>query len=552
MVTHGPLSIASASTRREETALDRSNEAKEALASARYAIKLFIVVSGVVAAVAGIFFLPTSLLVKFLIVGLIVLSVTLAASYEFGRRMGASSESKKLAEGTLPDIQVSRASRDEAHGASVNESPVIRTYNKSQQPDFFAHASQLAETAENIILIATGLNLLWNEHVADMLFERAISGKAKVTVCMGHHRNPHVLDRLIEEHMDESELIAGGNAPREYASFTRGADKVKALAERLERAGNPENFKLLLFTHYPTFATLIFDDQIFVYPYAYIVSGTDSPVLQIKDGTPEAQFVRKNAQRIAHDAIPARDVVQARRDQRYHSNQWKTAAVLAIPERDTHLYRAGSDVLGYDIWQGEEIPLSEKNDYIRKHVGDAGNSGFNLALTDPLLFGNQAMIERVRAELRWLAEQFPAVSLTAMSVTESLHDPQVAVLKASDESGTLEALHHELVSRVYGIAISSQFRTRRSSKQYSLYDARAKFMIQRYGAPNILSAFAPHFTLCSAMPADPAARNRILEELKSALGGSITENCSLTRIVLAVHDSGDDRWSVLDDFKLDG
>ena len=349
---------------------------------------------------------------------------------------------------------------------------------------------------------------------------------------MGHHRNPHVLDRLIEEHMDDGQPVRDGKTAQEYAPFTRGADKVKALVERLQRIGNPEHFEVLLFAHYPTFATLIFDEQIFVYPYAYIISGTHSPILQIKDGTPAAQFVR-NAQTMLRDAVPACDVVQARRDQTYQSNEWKTAAVFAIPESDTHLYQAGSDVLGYDIWQGNPVSSSEKNSYIRRHVGDAADFGFHLALTDPLLFGNQAMIERVRAELRWLAEQFSAVSLTAMSIEESLHDPAVALLQASDASGALEALHHELVSRVYGIAISSAFRARRSSEQHPQYDARAKFMIQRYGAPNILSAFAPHFTLCSAMPADPAARSQVLEDLKSVIGGAAAESCVLTRLVLA-------------------
>jgi hypothetical protein len=330
----------------------------------------------------------------------------------------------------------------------------------------------------------------------------------------------------------------------------RGASNVKALVERLEKAGNPNYFEVLLFAHYPTFAILIFDDQIFIYPYAYKVSGTYSPVLQIKDGSPEAEFFKEHARRVLNDAVPARDVVKARQDSRFSSTEWKSAAVFAIPEPDTQLYQAGSAVLGYDIWRGAEIFPSDELSYIRQYVGGAANSGFHLTLADALFFCNSAMIERVKAELRWLAEQFSPVSLASIYVDEDIRDPTAAVLRASDNSGTLEALHHELVSRVYGIAISSGFRVGR--EQYPQHDARARLMVQRYGAPNILGAFAPHFPLCSAMPTESAARKRIMEDLKSATAQATAEKCELSRIVLAIRDSVDGRWRILDHFRLDG
>jgi hypothetical protein len=367
---------------------------------------------------------------------------------------------------------------------------------------------------------------------------------------MGYHRNLHVLDRLIEEHMDESDAASSSAAPRGRASFVRGADKVESLVERLENAGSPDHFKILLFAHYPTFATLIFDDKIFVYPYAYRVSGTDSPILQIRDGTPEAEFVKENARRVLRDAVPARDVVKARQDSRFYSSQWKRAAVFAIPEPDTRLYQAASALLGYDIWRGEKVSPYGELACMRQYVGDVANFGFHLALTDALFFCNSAMIERVKSELRWLSGQFPPVSLASIYVDNDKRDPMSAALWASDKSGTLEALHHELIGRVYGMAISSEFRT--ESVQYPQHDVRTELMARRYGAPNILGGFAPHFPLCSAMPAESAARERVIEDLRAAVAPAATENCKLSRIVLAVRDSADGRWRVLDHFRLHG
>jgi hypothetical protein len=244
--------------------------------------------------------------------------------------------------------------------------------------------------------------------------------------------------------------------------------------------------------------------------------------------------------------------VKARQDPRFYSAKWQSAAIFAIPEPDTQLYQAGSAVLGYDIWRGAEILSSADHSFVRQHVGDAANFGFHLTLADALFFCNPAMIERVRAELRWLAEKFSPVSLTSIYVDENIQDPTAAVLRASDNSGTLEALHHELVSRVYSIAISSGFRAGRPGKRYPQLDARARLMVQRYGAPNILDAFTLHFPLCSAMPTESETRRRVMEDLKSAMAQAVTENCELSRIVLAIRDSIDDRWRVLDHFRLGG
>lgn len=156
---------------------------------------------------------------------------------------------------------------------------------------------------------------------------------------------------------------------------------VQSLVERLELAGNPHTFKVLLFEHYPTFAILIFDDKIFVYPYAYQVLGNTSPIFQIRDtGAPEAEFFKAHAQRVLNDAVPALDVVRIRRNPGFYSGTWKSAAVFLIPEEDTDLYRTGSAILGYDIWRQCEVAVPMGFPDLRSYVGEAANFGFHVTL----------------------------------------------------------------------------------------------------------------------------------------------------------------------------
>lgn len=106
----------------------------------------------------------------------------------------------------------------------------VKTYPRSQHPTFFAEVERLVPKARQITLIATGLNLIWEKRIVDVLIERAKSGDAKITICMGNPYSPHVQDRLIEEEM------AGEHAPVGRDGIERNT---KALIDRLRLEGNP-------------------------------------------------------------------------------------------------------------------------------------------------------------------------------------------------------------------------------------------------------------------------------------------------------------------------
>jgi hypothetical protein len=490
---------------------------KNSLAIIRRSFALSVTLVGVTAAIVTILVPNLGTLLKTVIIGGIVLtSASFATGYETGRRQGAPAP----------------------------EGIVVRTYPRSQSHEFFSDVEQLVRVASNITLIATGLNMLWDKNILDILIERAQSRNAQVTVCLGNTRSPHVLDRIIEEEMYENR-----------SPFGRGfiERNVQTLVERLTLAGNPSTFRVLLFDHYPTFATLIFDDKIFVYPYAYQMLGNMSPIFQIQDtGTPEAEFFKAHVKRVLNDAVPALDRVRIRQNSGLYSATWRSAAVFLIPDKDTDLYRAGSAVLGYDIWRQCDVAVPMGSADLRSYVGDAANFGFHITVADVLYFSNDAEIERIRAELRMLTEEFAPIRLTSFDLADRFQDPNAVVLRVSDESGALEAIHLELVARMYSLAISSAYKAGRTPKRIPPGDARARLMVKRYGAPYIIKEFNPHFTLCSAMPEDEMERAEVVRGLESCVESGVREACEIGELVLVVRNAEESRWQVLESFRLRG
>lgn len=489
----------------------------DGLAVIRRSIALSVTLVGLAAAIVTILVPNLGTLIRTVIIGSIILiSGSFASGYEAGRRQRIR----------------------------PSEGLVVRTYPRSQHHEFFADVEQLVRVASNITLIATGLNMLWEKNILDLLIERAQSRHAQVTVCLGNTRSPHVLDRLVEEEMNE-------NRPATGRAFIN--HNVLTLVERLALAGNPSTFRVLLFEHYPTFAVLIFDDKIFVYPYAYQVLGNTSPILQIRDtGAPEAEFFKAHAQRVLNDAVPAFDIVGIRQNPSFYSPAWRSAAVFLIPEEDTDLYQAGSGILGFDIWNQRDMGSPAGAADMRSYVGEAADFGFHITLADALYFSTDADIERIRAELRMLTEEFRPFWLETFEFADRFQDPSALVLRVSDESGTMEAIHYELVNRMYSLAISSFYKAGRTRRRVPPGDARARLMINRYGAPYIIKNFNPHFTLCSSMPQDDGERAKVIGQLASTIDTGVREGCEISELVLVVRDADARRWKVLERFRLRG
>lgn len=434
--------------------------------------------------------------------------------------------------------------KEEEHQESIL---YLGGYTRSEHPKFLAEVERLVPTATEITLIATGLNLIWQKRILDMLIERAQSGDAKVTICLGNPYSPHVEDRLIEEEMQ------GRRPPVGRVGIELNA---RALVERLEKAGNPPNISILLFEHYPTFATLLFDQEIYIYPYGYQILGNASPIFHFQnDDSEEARFFVANAEAIVRDAVPARDVVYRSVDPKYYSDKWVAAAVYLIPDENEPFYQFGSSILGYDVRGKRTIDIGG-NDIIksvRPHIGDAAQYGFHATIADALFYVNQAEIDRIEAEVRMLSKEFPPFDLTNFRIVERANEGDIVVL-CEDETGITEALHCELISRVYRTAISSPYLTGRTKRKVgSKYPLRSNLFVGRYGVPYILKEFNLHFSLCSPAPDNPRLRGEIVEILQKFFINEVNaDRIHFNKLYLLIKRHGDEVWTISSDHTLCG
>jgi len=176
-------------------------------------------------------------------------------------------------------------------------------YPRSEDESFISTIKEIIPRSKKIILIATGLNMLMREGIKELLLNQANSGQSQVTItiCLGNPFSPCVQSRLKEEEADGTVPPVGSDGILRLA---------KSVLAELKKVGNPANFQLLMFNNYPTFATLIFDEHIFFYPYGYQILGNKSPVFYLRnDGNTEAEFIVSNVQRIINDSEKAIDVI---------------------------------------------------------------------------------------------------------------------------------------------------------------------------------------------------------------------------------------------------
>lgn len=430
---------------------------------------------------------------------------------------------------------------------SKNEPPntFIKSYSRSQHPDFFKEVEKVIPQSKKITLIAIGLNLLWEDHILDILL-KAIQDGTDVTICMANPLSPHVSNRLVEEQMHNNLL---SNSLEQT---------IKNLLQKFTNMGGPSNFKITLFDHYPTFATLIFDDNIYIYPYAYGTSGNFSPIFHYKDdNSAVAVFYTSNAKKIIKDSIPAIDIISFKKNKRHFSQDWISAAVYIVPNLKSSFYKFGSEILGYDIRQNvliEENTLGIQN--LKNYTGEAKNYGFHATLADALFFTSESEIDRVKSELETITEFTEPFLLSDLTIKNNFREEGEIVITCSDNSGNTEILHHELIERFYKLSLSSTYLTGLTDKTLvSANKDRAKLMLKTYGAPYIMKEFVLHFTLCSNAPIPKTSpeRNKTFNKLELAYFKRVKEtSLFVNEICLLIKRKGDERWKIEAVYPLKG
>lgn len=425
-----------------------------------------------------------------------------------------------------------------------SEKSFIKSFPRSQHPLFFSEVESMLPSAKKMIFIATGLNLIWEKNIVDILIKRAQDKQVSITICLANPLSPHIEDRLIEEQMH--------NEPIPINLETN----LKALVQKIINAGSPANFQVRLFNNYPTFATLIFDNEIYTYPYAYQKVGMDSPIFHFKnDGSPVSNFYISNAERVVRDSISASEFISSRGDRSFFSENWIAAAVYIIPSEHSQFYKFGSEIIGFDI---RNNILIKNNTFkilnLESSIGEAQSYGFHATLSDALFFASQSDIDRVTAEIASLAENIKPFNLSEFKLNEKFREAGDIVITCSDLTGTTEILHHELINRVYKMSISSVYLSNATTKSKTLIkDERTNLMLKHFGAPYILGEFKLHFTLCSNTPTNETKRIELFNKLQYFFNKNVSTNSiSVNDICLLTKRKGDQRWKIERCFPLTG
>ena len=407
---------------------------------------------------------------------------------------------------------------------------------ESDSPSFEDIAKQTVLTAKRVVLIGTGLNLLQKDPFTKSLIQRVVHGECELEVYFADPQSPAVETRLIEEEH-------GDTPPRVGASGL--SSRIGALLQLRKNCDCGDRFKIGLFTNYPTFALLIADDHYFIYPYGYAKLGNYSPVLHFsktdKVAEPMITFLEGQYQQVKADARDAQIVFDVREHRfRVPTDLKKLTGfgLYVVPPSDSELYRFGSEVLGYNVHEQTlaDSPWQDK-------VGPARDFGFHLTICDALYFSSGRDAWLAGKEVAYVAQRFRPFDLDHLKVKSRTPDDTTVSIVAEDPSGSLEALHVEMVLRIYRRALASNYTLGLTSVTRDQNFSRDKLMIHRYLAPYILKRFCPHFTLLANVTAEE--QDVIANQLENELAARVRDRVlRVERLAIMIRPDPKKPWEI--------
>lgn len=388
-----------------------------------------------------------------------------------------------------------------------------RIFAQSDSAEFRTTVERLMRQARRIVLIGTGLNILQRDTFAMEVMGKAKEGNCHLEVYLADPTSPAVQTRLIEEESGKIKPSVGqAGLLQRIATFLR----------MWQDQGKPETAVIRLFTHYPTFALIIIDDEYFVYPYGYATLGNFSPVLWFskanKADQPIIEFLDMQYRLEKADALDAEDIFNYKVQKRGPTpvDKLQAFALYFVPPLETSFYQFGSGVLGYDV-RDAQLTTSRW----QAEVGRARGFGFHLTICDALYFLNKAELRSIWEEVEFITAQIKPFSLIKFHLEPGFPDSNSVAILLDDPSGTLELLHHELVHRVYRRAIESDYTLGTVSPREGIASKRSELMLKWYKAPYILNRFRPHFTLLTN--SNPEKREDTILKLASTFENQVSE-----------------------------
>ena len=429
---------------------------------------------------------------------------------------------------------------DSSKQPAVTTNPIIEYSNSDTFGPVF---DQFLAKADAVVMVGTGLSLLHADPRRKNLLQRIKEG-CQVEIYAANPFSPHVEVRLIEEETA---------SPRPLIALAGLKKWLKDLLDEKEKLGSRSTFSLKLFPYYPTYAFFIFTKgtkkDYFFYPYGYTQLGTLSPVLSYTNENPADQamtrFLESQYKRVQQASADAKLIFDVLDKNRARPEQLVAFAVYIIPSPDSSLYHFGSEVLGYDVHKKSV----QRTKWVNA-VGAAADFGFHLTIADALYCATEQDINLISEEVQFLAQGFRPFKLT-LSLEKDFPNNKGIALVCNDQTGSLEALHHEMVARVYRMAVASNYSLKLAQADRDNDQERADLMIKRYFAPYILQRFKPHFSLLSNVPAEK--KDQIFAEIKELYEKRVESPViEIRSIAIMQRPDPAGRWQILNEYELKG
>ncbi len=203
----------------------------------------------------------------------------------------------------VPEAEWGQLSEQLKQSALGSGPPIVQPYGASSCWVFptsedlrtITSLEKSLNSCEEASLFATGLNFFWNAGYFQLLEDRISKAELRVQICMANFRSQVIIDRLEDE-------------PEHPIGILGSEHLVKRLMRLEDRINDRARFSLNLFSHYPTYAMLIFDEEIYVYPYGFKALGNSSPTFYWKGKDPAIQFFKQQFILIWDQSTPATEI----------------------------------------------------------------------------------------------------------------------------------------------------------------------------------------------------------------------------------------------------
>lgn len=203
----------------------------------------------------------------------------------------------------LPEEDWQKLSESLSHITEAMGSHTSRPYGSlpcwvfpnSEDQSTITSLSQSLVNSKKMDAFAIGLNFFWRASCIDKFQECVEKGTLKAHICMANFKSKAIIERIKEE--------------PEHPIGVAGSDHIVRRLLRLQRkVSDVSRFEIRLFSHYPTYAILLLDDHVYMYPYGYRQLGNLSPTFFWEGSDPAARFFHEQFESLWSNSTNAEEL----------------------------------------------------------------------------------------------------------------------------------------------------------------------------------------------------------------------------------------------------